>query len=225
MKATTPPRFCASARTCWHSVVLPDDSGPKISVIRPRGMPPTPIARSRAIDPVGIESTDCRSDVPSFMMEPRPNCFSIDRMAASTARDRSVDALSSFSTPLPFVPSATTLLVPVMVILVILLRPDSGPAVRLFLGRPRLVFVPARLALGLYDFHRLRRRLQQRFEMRLLALLGLGLLLLFLARAISRSHIYRLRGYDTLAVAASLPVHYDFAPACVSRLDTRHRIL
>ena len=41
--------------TCWQTVVLPDDSGPKISVIRPRGMPPTPSARSSAIEPVGIE--------------------------------------------------------------------------------------------------------------------------------------------------------------------------
>ena len=52
MKATTPPRFWASARTCWQTVVLPDDSGPKISVMRPRGMPPTPSARSSAMEPV-----------------------------------------------------------------------------------------------------------------------------------------------------------------------------
>ena len=84
MKATTPPRCCASARTCWQSVVLPDDSGPKISVIRPRGMPPTPRARSRAIEPVGMKSTYCRSAEPSFMIDPRPNCFSIDE-------DRRVD--------------------------------------------------------------------------------------------------------------------------------------
>ncbi len=58
MKATTPPRAWASARTCWQTVVLPDDSGPKISVIRPRGMPPTPSARSSAIEPVGIVSSD-----------------------------------------------------------------------------------------------------------------------------------------------------------------------
>ena len=51
MKATTPPRAWASAMTCWQTVVLPDDSGPKISVIRPRGMPPTPSARSSAIEP------------------------------------------------------------------------------------------------------------------------------------------------------------------------------
>jgi hypothetical protein len=57
MNAATPPRRWASAITCWQIVVLPDDSGPKISVIRPRGMPPTPRARSSAIEPVGIEST------------------------------------------------------------------------------------------------------------------------------------------------------------------------
>ncbi len=61
MKAATPPRFWASAMTCWQTVVLPDDSGPKISVIRPRGMPPTPSARSRAIEPVGMKSTCWRA--------------------------------------------------------------------------------------------------------------------------------------------------------------------
>ena len=61
MKAATPPRRWASAMTCWQTVVLPDDSGPKISVIRPRGMPPTPSARSRAIEPVGMKSTCCRA--------------------------------------------------------------------------------------------------------------------------------------------------------------------
>ena len=78
MKATTPPRRCASARTCWQSVVLPDDSGPKISVMRPRGTPPTPSARSRAMEPVGMASICCRSSEPSRMIEPCPNCFSMD---------------------------------------------------------------------------------------------------------------------------------------------------
>ncbi len=55
MNAAMPPRCCASAMTCWQRVVLPDDSGPKISVIRPRGIPPTPSARSSAIEPVGID--------------------------------------------------------------------------------------------------------------------------------------------------------------------------
>ena len=89
MKAATPPRACASAMTCWQTVVLPDDSGPKISVIRPRGMPPTPSARSSAIDPVGMKSTCWRETAPSFMIEPVPNCFSIERIAASTALPRS----------------------------------------------------------------------------------------------------------------------------------------
>ena len=89
MNATTPPRAWASARTCWQTVVLPDDSGPKISVMRPRGMPPTPSARSSAIEPVGIVSRTSFSRDPSFMIAPRPNCFSIVARAASTALPRS----------------------------------------------------------------------------------------------------------------------------------------
>ena len=89
MKAATPPLRCASAMTCWQTVVLPDDSGPKISVIRPRGMPPTPSARSSAIEPVGMVSTWSFSRDPSFMIAPRPNCFSIEARAASTALPRS----------------------------------------------------------------------------------------------------------------------------------------
>ncbi len=95
MNAATPPRRWASAMTCWQTVVLPDDSGPKISVIRPRGMPPTPSARSRAIEPVGMKSTCCRAVAPSFMIEPVPNCFSIERIAASTALPRSAWARSA----------------------------------------------------------------------------------------------------------------------------------
>ena len=57
MIAHTPPIRCASAMMCCTSVVLPDDSGPKISITRPRGMPPTPSAMSSAIEPVGIVST------------------------------------------------------------------------------------------------------------------------------------------------------------------------
>src|SRR6266568_2539307 len=57
MMAHTPPMRCASAMTCCTIVVLPDASGPKISVTRPRGMPPTPRAMSNAIEPVGMIST------------------------------------------------------------------------------------------------------------------------------------------------------------------------
>ena len=78
MKAAIPPLRCASAMTCWQTVVLPDDSGPKISLIRPRGMPPTPSARSSAMDPVGIESTACRS----------PGAELHDRAAAELLLDR-----------------------------------------------------------------------------------------------------------------------------------------
>src|SRR5687768_13861329 len=158
MKATTPPRFCASARTCWHSVVLPDDSGPKISVIRPRGTPPIPVARSSAIEPVGMASTFCRSAEPSFMIEPRPNCFSMLRMAASTARVRSVACLSGRSTPLPS--AAAALLVPVMVMP--RYPPDRGQ--RGLLPEGLRLFVPARLALGLDYLDCGWRRLQQRLE-------------------------------------------------------------
>ena len=88
MNATTPPRAWASARTCWQTVVLPDDSGPKISVIRPRGMPPTPSARSSAIEPVGIVSSD--------QLLARPELH--DRAAAELLLDRGqggVDRLAS----------------------------------------------------------------------------------------------------------------------------------
>ena len=95
MKAATPPRAWASAMTCWQTVVLPDDSGPKISVMRPRGMPPMPSARSSAIDPVGMWSTSCCSREPSFMIAPRPNCFSMLSSAASTALLRSLSARSA----------------------------------------------------------------------------------------------------------------------------------
>ena len=52
MKAAVPPIFCISAMTCKVSVVLPDDSGPYISIIRPRGSPPTPSAISSPKEPV-----------------------------------------------------------------------------------------------------------------------------------------------------------------------------
>ena len=37
MNAAAPPAFCACAMTCKAMVVLPEDSGPKISITRPRG--------------------------------------------------------------------------------------------------------------------------------------------------------------------------------------------
>ena len=71
-------------------VVLPDDSGPKISITRPRGTPPTPSAASNEIDPVEMtEMGTIASLLPRRMMEPFPNCFSICERASSTARERS----------------------------------------------------------------------------------------------------------------------------------------
>src|SRR5690242_18545276 len=183
MNAAMPPRRWASAMTCWQTVVLPDDSGPKISTIRPRGIPPTPSARSSAIDPVGIESTDCRSADPSFMIEPRPNCFSIARIAASTARPRSATALSVV------VPLRASMSLPVIVIVSSLLAASAEPTERdpvpargaasAFAG----LLVPPRLAL-LLDELRLLRSLRERRQLRLDRLV-LGLLLLFLGGAVS----------------------------------------
>src|SRR5215813_1604393 len=96
-----PPAFCASAMIWRVMVVLPLDSGPKISMTRPRGTPPTPSAASNEIDPVEMtEIGTTASLVPSFMMEPFPNCFSICEMAVSTAR-----FLSVFSSAMSAAPS------------------------------------------------------------------------------------------------------------------------
>jgi len=72
MKAAVPPRFWHSATMCWQTVVLPEDSGPKISVIRPRGMPPTPNAKSKESEPVGMASTCIECASPKRMMLPSP---------------------------------------------------------------------------------------------------------------------------------------------------------
>src|SRR5919198_976039 len=60
------------------SVVLPDDSGPKISTMRPRGKPPTPSARSSDSAPDGMADTlTAASSSPMRMIEPLPNWRSI----------------------------------------------------------------------------------------------------------------------------------------------------
>src|SRR5215217_927244 len=79
------PCLLASAITCRARVVLPLDSGPKISTTRPRGRPPTPRARSRVRAPVGMQAIFCRSSSPMRMIEPFPNCRSIWETAASIA--------------------------------------------------------------------------------------------------------------------------------------------
>src|SRR5256885_273072 len=90
MYAAAPPWRWACATTCNASVVLPLDSGPKISVTRPRGIPPMPIAASRLIAPVGITSTRTRgASAPIRMMAPLPHVFSICVMARFRAFLRS----------------------------------------------------------------------------------------------------------------------------------------
>src|SRR5213079_2470986 len=86
MKAQMPPFFCASATVWSASVVLPEDSGPKISTTRPRGKPPTPSAMSSPSEPEEMVSTYMeRSFLPSFITEPLPNWRSIWESAADRA--------------------------------------------------------------------------------------------------------------------------------------------
>jgi hypothetical protein len=82
-----PPRFCASATMWRHSVVLPEDSGPKISMMRPLGTPPTPNAMSSEMEPVEMAwiSRISGSSLPSRMMDPLPNWRSTADMASSIA--------------------------------------------------------------------------------------------------------------------------------------------
>src|SRR5947199_7639534 len=93
MYAAAPPWRCALPTTCSASVVLPLDSGPKISVTRPRGMPPIPIAASRLIAPVGMISTRTRGEsAPIRMMAPLPQVFSICVIARLRAFLRSSES-------------------------------------------------------------------------------------------------------------------------------------
>src|SRR5437868_6135590 len=99
MYAAAPPCRWECATTCSASVVLPLDSGPKISVTRPRGIPPMPIAASRLMAPVGIASTRTRgASAPIRMMAPLPHVFSICVIARLRAFLRSSVSLgASFS--------------------------------------------------------------------------------------------------------------------------------
>src|SRR4051812_5669891 len=83
MNAATPPAFCELAMMCSVSVVLPEDSGPKISMTRPFGIPDPPSAISSESEPVGMPSMGLMFSPSSFITEPLPNCFSI----CCTARD------------------------------------------------------------------------------------------------------------------------------------------
>jgi len=73
MKPATPPPFCASAMMCSARVVFPEDSGPKISVTRPRGIPPIPRATSSEMAPVEMTGMSfAGTSAPSRMMAPFP---------------------------------------------------------------------------------------------------------------------------------------------------------
>ena len=92
------------------SVVLPEDSGPNTSTMRPRGTPPMPSARSSESAPVGIAAT--RTWAPSSPMRmtvPLPNSRSICVSAPWSAAARAFAAFSS---------SVVTLIAPLLVTVV-----------------------------------------------------------------------------------------------------------
>ena len=106
MKAQTPPRAWAWAMMWLTSVVLPEDSGPKISTMRPRGTPPMPSARSSARAPVGIASTLTVPLSPSRISEPSPNSFLMPLTALSSAASLAFASFAetSFKPFKPFMP-------------------------------------------------------------------------------------------------------------------------
>src|SRR5690606_36976981 len=85
--APTPPALCASATTCNANVVLPPDSGPYTSTIRPLGTPPTPNASSTDNEQVQItpRPSTCAGSAPNRMIAPLPNCLSIGETAVTRA--------------------------------------------------------------------------------------------------------------------------------------------
>ena len=94
-----PAARCAWATTWSASVVLPEDSGPKISTTRPRG---SRRCRSRCRARASRwGSTRCPrgSRSPRRMIAPLPNCRSIWLTAASSAWSRSISHLSSGMLP------------------------------------------------------------------------------------------------------------------------------
>src|SRR5438105_5907782 len=110
-KAAMPPWRWASAMTCRHTVVLPEPSGPNTSTMRPRGIPPTPSAMSRDIDPVGITEMPCPAGCsPRRITAPFPYCFSICVSATSSILSRSTGDASfrlKALTPAVTAPSGT----------------------------------------------------------------------------------------------------------------------
>src|SRR5829696_6586813 len=118
MNAARPPSFCVSAMICRARVVLPLDSGPKISMTRPLGTPPTPRARSSAKAPVEIEATLRCPSSPMRIIEPLPNCRSICDTAAAIALFLSCATLRSVTRyPLHFLASSARSFHAVLVII------------------------------------------------------------------------------------------------------------
>src|SRR6202044_1393188 len=73
---------------------LRDDSGQKISTIRPRGNPPPPSALSSEMEPDEIAATCTTASFdPNRTMEPLPNCFSIWPRVSPRVRVRSFSSI------------------------------------------------------------------------------------------------------------------------------------
>ena len=100
MNAATPPIRWALATACSASVVLPLDSGPNSSMIRPRGSPLPPRARSSERAPVEIPSTSMWLPSPIFMIAPAPNVFSIWLIVLFSAFS-SADTAAGLTSPAP----------------------------------------------------------------------------------------------------------------------------
>ena len=76
LRGFSPPVFWISAMACKANVVLPDDSGPYISITLPLGKPP-PRAMSRVIAPDEVVSTTIFSFSPRRSIAPLPYDLSI----------------------------------------------------------------------------------------------------------------------------------------------------
>ena len=100
--ATVPPSFCISAIACSASVVFPDDSGPYISTILPRGNPP-PSAMSSVIAPLGNVATFAFPASPRRMIAPAPKLLSISSSTRASA------FFFASALPSPFIAFASSL--------------------------------------------------------------------------------------------------------------------
>ena len=105
------------------SVVLPEDSGPKTSTMRPRGTPPMPSARSSESAPVGIAATrTCAPSSPMRMTVPLPNSRSICVSAPWRAAAR---AFAAFSSSVALIVSSSLLSIAITYVRGITVRDDA----------------------------------------------------------------------------------------------------